>query len=129
MPVLFVLSLFGLIETLYLIRCRIKKSTPICLSDETCRLVLRSKYSKLFGVHNDVLGLLFYLAIIVLSGALFLNLGPADLELLGLHILLPCGAIMSVALTYIQARILHAWCMWCLLSAATNWAMVIYFFS
>ena len=122
------LAFFGLCETAYLVFCRICTLRPLCTSDGTCQLVLKSKYSHLFGVHNDILGLLFYLAVLLDLELITLRIGPTAVEFLALNALLIGGACMSVVLTVIQWKIIKHWCPWCLASACTNWLMAGVFF-
>src|SRR3989344_5587083 len=38
-------------------------------------------------------------------------------------VLIVCGTMLSVFFTYLQFRIIKAWCFWCLMSATTIWLM------
>ena len=125
--ILFILLLFlafaGLCETAYLVFCRTYKMRPMCTSDGTCRLVLESKYSRLFGIHNDILGLFFYVAVLLNLALITMRIGPMPVEFLALNALLIGGACMSIILTVIQWKLIKHWCPWCLASACTNWLM------
>lgn len=120
---LFTLAVIGLGETVYLIRKRMVSENPVCLIGVDCNLVLGSKYSKFFGVHNDILGLLFYIMILSVSG--FLVIGVEPLEIWGfiLKIFVAVGSLLSLVFTYLQWRVIKAWCFWCLVSAVTIWLM------
>lgn len=120
---LFALASIGISETIYLIRKRIVLEKPVCLIGKNCSLVLKSKYSKIFGVHNDVLGLLFYITILLISGFLIIGVGPLTWWNFILKISIAAGALLSLFLTFIQLRIIKAWCFWCLMSAFTVWLM------
>ena len=123
---IFLLGVIGLGESLYLVTTRLRHEKPVCIAGESCHIVLRSKYSRLFGfAHNDILGVLFYICTLILSILILTATGPVSLWINGLSIAVLLGAVMSVILTFIQWRILKNWCFWCLLSAATNWLMAI----
>lgn len=124
-----VLSLFGVGETVYLISKRRKNEKPICVGKDDCNIVLKSKYNKTFGIHNDVLGLLYYafaLAVHVLIALGYLvtaeNIfGDEPIELLLVIFMLSTivALAMSTRFVYLMAFKLKAWCQWCVGSAVT----------
>ena len=116
-----VLSFVGAVETVYLIRKRIASEHPVCIIGQGCGAVLDSKYNRLFIVHNDVLGLMAYAAVLVLSILLLANAGPIDILRTLLFWLAGISATMSVVFTFIQWQIIRAWCFWCLMSAIITW--------
>jgi len=125
LALLFTLSAIGISETMYLIRKRIAFEKPICPIGEDCAVVLESKYSKLFIIPNDVLGLLSYILIALASALLVIGVEPLFLWNIVLIIMVIITSIASVFFTYLQWRVLHAWCFWCLMSALTIWLMAI----
>lgn len=120
---LFTLSAIGISETVYLIRKRIASEKPICPIGEGCATVLTSKYSKMLIIPNDILGLLSYIIISFIAAFLVIGVGPIFLWNFALKILVAVASLMSIFLTYLQWRIIHAWCFWCLMSAFTIWLM------
>ena len=120
---LFTISCIGISETSYLIKKRFLSERPICPIGENCSLVLESKYSKFLNIHNDVLGLLFYITCSVISAFIVIGVSPINTWLFLFKILLFFGSVISIFLTYIQFKIIKAWCFWCLMSAATIWLM------
>ena len=120
---LFTLSAIGISETVYLIRKRMAAEKPVCLIGESCSLVLESKYSKLFGVHNDILGLLFYITALFISGFLVIGVEPLMFWNFIFKLSVAVGSLLSLFLTYLQWRVIKAWCFWCLMSAVTIWLM------
>lgn len=119
------LSFIGIVETAYLIRQRKIKERPICILGKECHKVLESKYSKLIGVNNDILGLLFYIAIFILSIMLAVSFGQRAFLILLTKIFAIAGFLFSLILIFIQWRIIKSWCFWCVLSAATTMLMAI----
>ncbi|MEK7473303.1 MAG: vitamin K epoxide reductase family protein [Patescibacteria group bacterium] len=120
---LFTLAAIGISEVVYLIRTRRAAEQPVCLIGGQCAMVLTSKYNKLFGFHNDVAGLLFYIAASVLTALLVLEIGPEQLLVDVFALMLAVASLLSLLLVYIQWRVLKAWCFWCLMSAFTVWGM------
>lgn len=120
---LFTLSAIGISTTVYLIRKRIALEEPICPIGEGCVTVLSSKYSKILIVPNDVLGLLSYVAIAFSAAFLVIGIEPMLLWSTVLKILVAVASLTSFFFTYLQWRVIGAWCFWCLISAFTVWLM------
>ena len=120
---LFTLSAIGISEAVYLIRKRIASEKPVCPIGGGCETVLTSGYSKLFIIPNDILGLLVYIAICFTAAFLVIGIQPVFIWNFFLNILVAIASLMSLFLTYLQWRVIRAWCFWCLMSAFTIWLM------
>jgi uncharacterized membrane protein len=120
---LFTLAAIGISETVYLIRKRMLSEKPVCPIGEGCVTVLESKYSRIFVIPNDVLGLLFYIAASFLSAFLVIGFGPLALWSFIIKFSITLGSLLSLFFTYLQWRVIRAWCFWCLMSAFTIWLM------
>ena len=105
------LAIIGISETSYLIAKRHKKQEPVCVIGGSCSIVLGSKYNKTLGIHNDILGLLFYIGIL----GSFLTYPPLLIPLVII------GAISSIYFTYLQFFKIKSWCFWCMMSAINTW--------
>lgn len=126
--ILFTMAAIGISETVYLIRSRKANEKPICPIGGGCSTVLESKYNTIFGVHNDILGLLFYIGATVLTSLIVVEVGQGEFhELIDtiLTVMIFGAAGMSLIFTYLQARVIKAWCFWCLMSALTVLIMLI----
>lgn len=119
--IIFILSCFGVLQTAYLIKKRIFLEKPFCLVGENCKVVLESKYNKIFVLHNDVLGLLFYITCSFIIVLLAMNIQPANVFSAILKISVIFGSFFSIILTYLQFKVIKAWCFWCLASALNIW--------
>ena len=122
---LFTLAAIGVSETAYLIRKRITRQKPVCIIGEQCHQVLESKYNKILGIHNDVLGLAFYVLVSFFTAFLVIGVEPIVWWDTIANILILAGVVASVILIYIQWRIIKAWCFWCVVSAITVFLMAI----
>ena len=120
---LFTLSAIGISETVYLIRTRIAAQKPVCPIGEGCATVLTSKYSELFIVPNDILGLFVYIVISVIAAFLVIGVEPLVFWGITLKILVSIASLLSFFFTYLQWHTIRAWCFWCLMSACTIWLM------
>ena len=69
--IIFILALIGVAEALYLnYECR-RHRAPICVIGDQCSIVWDSPYSKTFGVSNEILGLVFYVAVATMELDIF----------------------------------------------------------
>lgn len=116
---LIVLALLGIIDSGYLIWKRKKQQPLACpIGGHDCNVVVESKWSSTFGVKNDILGLTFYICLII--GAFILGYTSFSL-VKWLIFLASLGALgFSTYLVYVQSRILKKYCFYCLLSALIN---------
>lgn len=120
---IFVLALIGIGECAYLFFSRMRDREPVCMIGSECHTVLGDVHSKTAGVHNDLLGLIFYggvavVTILLLAHAPYATL-LADIE----RFMVIAGVGMSVYFVYLEWRVIRAWCFWCTMSAITTWIM------
>lgn len=123
--IVFFLSAIGISETVYLIKERKAQKTPVCIIGGDCQKVLGSKYNKTLGIYNDILGLIFYITTLILVSLLMIETGQAGLLKALLKIIIFVGLLSSFYFTYIQWRVIKAWCFWCLMSAVTTFLMAV----
>ncbi|OGL66547.1 hypothetical protein A2856_02550 [Candidatus Uhrbacteria bacterium RIFCSPHIGHO2_01_FULL_63_20] len=123
--ILFTMAAFGIAETSYLIRTRKANKHATCPIGGGCATVLESKYNALFGFHNDILGLAFYLAMALVTALTVIGVEPIGAWTRAATWMVAGALVMSAAFTLIQWRILKAWCFWCLMSAGTVLVMAV----
>jgi len=123
LSLIFTLAAIGVSEMIYLIRTRIAAERPICPIGGDCQIVLTSKWSHLFIVPNDILGLLNYISIAFLSAFLVIGFGLASFWLLVLKAIIILTSLFSLFFVYLQWKVIKAWCFWCVMSACTFWLM------
>lgn len=120
---LFTLAAIGISETVYLIRKRRAAEKPFCPIGGGCVTVLTSKYNKLFLVPNDILGLGLYFLMASIAAFLVIGISPLLFWRGAMQLLVGVASLISLFLTYLQWRVIRAWCFWCLMSASTIWLM------
>ena len=94
----------------------------ICPFGQSCDFVLDSRYGRLLGFRNEIIGAGYYILVLVLLALMGqgrelvegIDLSAAATALSGL------AAAVSVALTAIQVFILRNYCSWCLLANLVN---------
>ena len=110
------LSIGGIIDTSYLLYQHYKKNPLVCPMDHDCSVVTESKWSKIFFVRNEILGLSFYL--IILISLIFSIVFPnfSSKIYLFLFIFSIIGIAFSIFLVYLQVYKIRDYCFYCLIS-------------
>jgi uncharacterized membrane protein len=110
-----VIALAGLGIAVYLSVMALSGETAACGGSAGCAEVLGSSYAKIAGVPIALLGILGYFA--VFCFATFAAFGYKQARLL-LGVTVSAMFCMTLWLLYVQAFLLHAFCRYCLFSAA-----------
>lgn len=112
-----VTAILGGLDAAYLLIYKLTSAQAMCLGSGECSTVNSSRYSEINGIPVSLLGLLAYLAIIVIH-ALELHSRfiekHGNLLVFGLSLL---GVLFSAYLTYVELYIIHAVCPFCVASA------------
>lgn len=116
-----VLAMAGLGVAVYLAYVEISQVEAVCGPIGQCNVVQSSPYAQIFGIPVAVLGMLYYMAVLVLWGGQFMpnhRLAHAStLVLLGSTIF---STLFSIYLTLLELFVIHAVCIWCLSSAVIS---------
>lgn len=110
-----VLAAVGVAETTYLTALHLAGANVVCIASTTCSQVLHSAYASVRGVPLALIGGLGYFA--AFSCAVLSAFGYRRAPgILGL--IVAAMFLSTLGLLYLQAYVLHAFCDYCLLSAA-----------
>ncbi len=115
-----VLALGGLINSGYLFWNHHKKKPLVCPLDHDCSIVTESKWSHLFGIRNEILGLLFFVGMLGLGLTSLTTLLPLSTTLLSTLIGASLGLLFSILLVLIQSFVIKNYCFYCLISAVIS---------
>jgi len=128
-PILFLVGGFiGFIDSAYLSVLHYKNVIPPCSILRECETVLTSQYATIFGVPNALLGVFYYLVVVVLS-VLYFDTKQVKYLITAMGAII-LGFIFTLWFLYLQAFVIKAFCEYCLLSAgvtATLFAIVLAF--
>ena len=115
-----IVSLAGLADATYLSVQALTGETLSCGGSPDCFRVLGSAYAKVGGIPVALLGALAYFT--VFTFATFAAFGYARARIFLIPII---GAMFlgTLWLLYVQAFLLHAYCRYCLFSAATTFLL------
>ena len=112
------LALFGMGVAAYLSYVHWRGVPPACGGLGDCETVQTSKYAEVMGTPVAALGLAMYAAIFVLVVAsLFLRPALAAWSSLAVFGIALGGVLYSAYLSYLEVAVIHAICIWCVVSA------------
>ncbi len=121
----FWLGIVGFCIASFIRKKRVTNEKLVCVIGNDCNKVINSKYSRLFGVQNEVIGIIFY-GLVVLYSLLGMNgiesIGPVMFSTV---FMIGSGfaAATSLVLVYIQVAVIREWCEYCLASALVSIAV------
>lgn len=112
---IFAISVGGLLVSGYLLVAYVFDGPIVCNAAGGCDVIRESDFSYIFGLPTPLYGIIFYLTLGILS-VLWV---PENRKLLRmpLALLTLIGLLVSAGLTYIEAFVVQAWCVWCVVSA------------
>ena len=114
---LIILGVLGLFDSGYLIKSRATKQPAICPIGGGCQVVLESKWGKMFGIKNDLIGFSYYTIILIFAFYVFF---VSNNFLLTIQIISAVALFFSILLIFIQAKVIRQYCFYCLASALIN---------
>ncbi len=111
--------LLGIACSLYIFLKKIRHDKLICPREHPCDSVLHSRFSKTFGIPNEILGIFYFLSVgtilmIPCSGMV------TSWLLYILFFMLIIGLLFSIYLVMAQILIIRSWCFWCAGIALSN---------
>ena len=109
-----VLAFFGFLDAAYLTIAHYKNIAPPCSLHLGCEKVLTSAYSMVGPIPVALLGVIFYVTVIVVC-LLILIEGMKQL-LQFFYFMAAIGLLVSVVLFFIQFYLIRSFCQYCLLS-------------
>jgi len=114
-----VLSLAGFFVSLYLWLWKVGLLGTIACGDGGCETVQLSEHAVFLGLPVAFHGMVGYLVLMIVS---FAGLQPRWAERREptqlLVLFAGVGVLFAGYLTYLEAAVIHAWCRWCVVSAA-----------
>lgn len=112
-------SLVGLVDSVYLIVLKYSDTAAMCLGSGGCASVNESRYSVVYGIPVAAIGVIGYIAILLVLAfekRIRLPLLTPELMVFGMSLV---GVLYSAYLTYLEFYVIHAVCPFCVLSAVT----------
>lgn len=117
--VIAVVALIGLLISVYTLMYHLGLIGTMLCGTGGCETVQNSPWARFLGVPVPVLGLLGYGALLVTA---MLGIQPAFIADRRISMVLALASLIgfgfSLYLSYLEAFVIHAWCRWCLASAA-----------
>lgn len=117
-----ILALIGLGISIYLLYVHFNMDALVC-SGGGCEIVQTSKYSEMFGIPISFFGILLFLALLGLMFVRERMPEHADNANLVIIALLFTAVMYWAYLTYLEAVVIQAWCMWCVFTSTVTLAL------
>src|SRR5919106_870380 len=117
-----IVSLLGLADAIYLTVQHVTGQSVRCTIVSGCSEVLSSSYAVMAGVPLAMIGAAAYFSVFSLATLAAFGYRIAGTLLIPLVVLM---FLFSLWLIYLQAFVLHAFCQFCLLSAAVTTALTV----
>jgi len=117
------MSLAGFVDATYLTIHHFRGAGLICGPFWDCDGVTTSRYSEIAGVPLALAGALYYLAIFLLTVAYFDTKKERFLRIVAPLTVL--GLLASLVLVYLQLFVIHAVCLYCMISAVSSMGLFV----
>lgn len=119
-----VVSLFGLTDAVYLVIHHYTAQAVPCGLEFDCEAVLSSRFAEIEGIPLAAFGAAAYLTAFALA---ILSVFGKRVTWNMFGIQATMMALISGYLIYVQYHYIHAWCQYCLISAATSFTLFLLF--
>ena len=116
--VFLIISFIGFLDSSYLTVQHYRGEPPSCAIFTGCETVASSRYAMVGPIPLALLGLLYYLAIFILTVAYFDT--KKERLLLLAALLTIAGFLASLYFVYLQLFVIKAICLYCIISAASS---------
>lgn len=112
-------SLIGLLVSVYLVLWKAGMLGNLACGTGGCEIVQLGEWGELFGIPVAAYGVVGYLGIMI-TGVVGLQPGWEGRSEPALYMFMmsAVGVCFTLYLSYLEAFVIHAWCRWCLGSAA-----------
>ena len=117
------IGFIGFLDSVYLTAKRFIGGPIPCFVFTGCDTVAQSPYALLFGVPLSVIGIFYYLSVILLVVFYFGTKQQIAMKMFSL--LSVVGFLASIYFIYLQAFVIKAFCFYCILSAVTSTTLFI----
>ena len=119
---LFVFALIGFFDSLYLSWGALTGNPLSCGILEGCNIVARNPFSRVFNIPLAVYGAVYYLGALGLSASLIW--APFRSARVLMILWAGVGVLFSAYFLYLQAYVILAFCIYCLISAVATIALL-----
>lgn len=122
--IVIILAVVGFFVSWHIHQTKKKGAKLVCFigkGKHECSEVVESSYARTFGIPNEILGMAYYVAVIILAVILEFSREVTEGIFHSLAIVVSGGAfLMSIYLSAIQAFVLKKFCEWCMVTALAN---------
>lgn len=111
-----ILAIIGIVLAYYVWSKKSRKEKLVCIIGKDCSKVVESKYGKTLGIDNTLLGMIYYVFVIIASLVAILDSAALTFNLFttGFLVISGAAALFSLYLAFVQLFILKELCEYCL---------------
>ncbi len=120
--ILLILGIVGFADAAYLTATHYGGTSLVCSVFNGCDKVTSSVYAAWGGIPVALVGMFYYAAIVIVAGLAVWKDKKYVLWIVGVSAL---GLFASIWFVYLQAFVLHAFCTYCLISAAVTFTIFV----
>jgi uncharacterized membrane protein len=130
---LIILTFLGLLNASCLhwqyVKFKKEKRPMSCPIGGECSDVIDSKFGKIFGIKNEVIGMTYYSFLLILLASMpyISDTVFQEYALITFFAITLNGALFSFYLLFVQKFVLKKYCSWCILSSVIN-ILIFYIF-
>lgn len=119
-----IFAIVGALLSGYIAKTKNKGTHLVCPLGQSCDTIINGRFSKFFGIRNEIIGLAYYLGITIFYGlSLFFNISSHIV----FYVLLLTGFafVFNLHLIVVQLIVLKKWCTTCLASSAASFMILV----
>jgi uncharacterized membrane protein len=119
-----IFALAGAFISGYIARVKNKKEHLSCPFGENCDVVINSRFSRFFGIRNEIIGLVYYTAIVLFYISILFFSIPKNIIFYVLLITV-LAFVFNLHLIFTQLIVIKRWCTICLGSSASSFLITV----
>lgn len=96
------------------------KKKMFCLIGQDCTKVVSSSYGKTLGIKNELIGMLYYAVLFILTIMTFISPPLTSFINAIIFFISLVAFVFSIYLLFVQTNILATFCSWCLFAIILN---------
>jgi uncharacterized membrane protein len=119
-----IFGLAGAFISGYIAKTKNKGEHIVCPFGQNCNLVVNSRFSHFFGIRNEMIGLFYYIVVVLFYVALLFVSIPQNIIFYVLLITV-LAFVFNLHLIFTQLIVIKKWCTTCLGSSATSFLITV----
>lgn len=120
----FIACALGIALSLFMFFKKKRHKGLACPREQPCDIVIHSRFSKAFGIPNEIIGTIYFLIVALILIVPVSGIMTAWM-FYSLFFVLVLGGLFSLYLIGLQVFVIRSWCLWCVSVAVINALLII----